>query len=114
MTAHTLSLSWAIENLIMWLQTDLFQDVNLDIQHVQCYQCLYNGGTLCTQLLLQFYTILFESAYTYVMAWRYKYAQDKILRLSFLFCFVYSVILTYSFHDSSYTYLKASIEWRGT
>ena len=30
-----------------------FQHGNLDIE---CYQSLYIGGTLCTQLLLQFYT----------------------------------------------------------
>ena len=38
----------------------LFQDVNLDIQ---CYQCLYIDGILCTQLTLQFYSVLFEKLY---------------------------------------------------
>ena len=43
-----------------------FQDVNLDSQ---CYQCLFIGGTLCAQLLLQFYTVLFEKiACAYFMA----------------------------------------------
>ena len=42
-----------------------FHDVNLDIQ---CYQCLYIGGTMCTQLLLQFFTILFETLHV-LMSW---------------------------------------------
>ena len=39
-----------------------YLDVNL------CYQCLYIGGTLCKQLLLQFYTVLFETLHT-LMPW---------------------------------------------
>ena len=40
----------------------------------------------------------------YVMARRYEFDQDKIFKI--FFCFVYLVILTYSFHDSSYRYIK--------
>ena len=35
-----------------------FHDVKLDIK---CYQCLYIGSTFCMQLLLQFYSVLFET-----------------------------------------------------
>ena len=42
-----------------------FQDVYLDIQ---CYQCLYMGGTLCRATAPTIYTVLFETLHV-LMAW---------------------------------------------
>ena len=63
------------------------------------------------QMLLQFYTILFEtSVCAYVMAWRYGYALDKILK--FCFCFLFCELKL--FHDSSYIQTsKTNIKWLG-
>ena len=50
-------------------------------------------------MLLQFYTILYEtSVCAYVMALRYGYAFDKILK--FCFCFLFCTLKL--FHDKSY------------
>ena len=50
-------------------------------------------------MLLQFYTALYEtSVCAYVMAGRYGYALDKILK--FCFCFVFCELKL--FHDCSY------------
>ena len=46
----------------------LFPECELgDIFGFQCYKCLYLGGTLCTQLLLQFYTVIFETVYVFML-----------------------------------------------
>ena len=48
--------------------------------NLECYnQCLYIGATLCMQLLLQFYTILFETLHV-LMSW----PEDmNVLRIKF-------------------------------
>ena len=65
---------------------------------------IYIGSTLCMQLLLQFYTTLFETLHVF-MSWTedvnvLRVSFYSILRSFFLLCELSH--LTYSFHDSPY------------
>ena len=66
-----------------------------------CYKCLYIGGTLCVQLLLQFYTVLFETLHV-LLSWSAVMNVLRIKLSDFFFCFMNLSHLNYSFHDSSY------------
>ena len=50
-----------------------------ELRHTMLSMSIYMGGTLCTQLLLQFYTVLFETLHV-LMPW----PEDKnVLRTKF-------------------------------